>query len=103
MELKYQKNLTDFVTEKQLQKRNAIVEKWNENGYLSKTDGEFLCEFDKKTRVCNQCGKTFKEAKGWAVAKANDKAGKEVPCGLHSKCFECEVKEIMAEGIANGW
>lgn len=35
MEMNYQKDILKYVSEKQLEKRNAIIEKWNETGVIS--------------------------------------------------------------------
>lgn len=98
MEMNYQKDILKYVSEKQLEKRNAIIEKWNETGVISRTNGNFLVDFDKKARICNNCGKTFKETKGWRIVKSHDRSGNNVDCGLSHYCFDCEMKEILREG-----
>jgi hypothetical protein len=99
MKLNYQNDILKYVSEKQLEKRESIVKKWNEVGTISRTNGMFLLDFDKKTRVCNCCGKSFKESKGWTFATALDRYGNEVPCGLATNCFDCEMREIIRDGM----
>lgn len=98
MEMNYQTDILEYVSEKQLEKRNAIIKKWNETGTISPTNGNFLVDFDKKARVCNNCGKSFRETKGWRIVKSPDRNGNEVDCGLAPCCCECEIKEIVREG-----
>lgn len=98
MEMNYQTGILKYVSEKQLEKRNAIIGKWNETGVISRTNGDFLVYFDKKARVCNKCGKAFKETEGWRIVKAPDRNGNDVDCGLAPCCFDCEMREIMREG-----
>lgn len=98
MNIKCQKDILKYVSEKQLKERNAIMEKWDLTRTISKTNGEKMLSFDQKTRVCNSCGKTFKEAMNWRIIKAPDKNGNDVDCGLAPCCFDCEMKEILREG-----
>ena len=44
MKLNYQNDILKYVSEKQLEKRESIVKKWNEVGTISRTNGEFLLE-----------------------------------------------------------
>lgn len=52
MKLNYQNDILKYVSEKQLEKRESIVKKWN-----------------------------------------------EVPCGLATNCFDCEMREIIRDGM----
>jgi NADH pyrophosphatase NudC (nudix superfamily) len=100
MELRYREDWRDFVTEKQALKREQIMKKVDRTHRLSYADGDFLVEFDKKTRLCNTCGKPFSETKGWVHATLENPDGTEVSCGLFANCFECDMKEIMMKGAA---
>ena len=93
--MNYQTDILNYVSEKQLEKRNSIIENWNRIGVISKTNGDILVDFDKKTRVCNNCGKPYKDAKGWRIVRSSDRCGNEVDCGLAPCCFDCEMEEIV--------
>lgn len=97
--LKYREDIEKVVTKEEIQKRNEIVKKVNERGYVLKGEASFLLSFDKKTRVCNTCGKTFKESGGWVLATAMDKSGRELNIGLFENCFDCNMKEIMEKNF----
>lgn len=99
MKFNYQEDILKYVSEKQLEKRNSIIKKWKEVGTISRTNGSILLDFDKKTRVCNCCGSSFKESKGWSLATAPDRDGNDVPCGLATYCFDCEMKGIIRDGM----
>ena len=92
-------NWQDLVTAEQIEKYNAIQLKTTETKKLSRTDGAFLKKLDRKTRVCNSCGRTVEEAKGWGVFDFVNPDGTRIPCGYDLMCFECTMKEIMFKGI----
>lgn len=92
-------NWQDLVTAEQIEKYNAIQLKTMETKKLSRTDGAFLKKLDRKTRVCNSCGRTVEEAKGWGVFDFVNPDGTRIPCGYDLMCFECTMKEIMFKGI----
>lgn len=74
-------NWQDLVTAEQIEKYNAIQLKTMETKKLSRTDGAFLKKLDRKTRVCNSCGRTVEEAKGWGVFDFVNPDGTRIPCG----------------------
>lgn len=97
MVLRLRENWQDFVTEKETEMRNKIVNKANATGRLSDREGQILVDYDKKTRVCNTCGKTFKEAGMWINATFTNNKGEEVESGLFANCFQCEMLRCFAE------
>lgn len=97
MELKFKKDILSVVTNADIKKRSEIIEQVNERGYIQKGEAEFLLSFDLKARVCNTCGKTYKEVNGWIFATAQDKQGKEINIGLFENCFECTMKNVMSK------
>lgn len=99
MELKLRQNWQDFVTAKQIERHNKIVERANTTGKLTTSNGMFLVDYDKRTRVCNTCGRTFKESGGWVTATFENSNGEEIPCGLMADCFECQLKDIYLRGL----
>lgn len=99
-EQKRRKNWQDFVTAKQIDRYNAIQMKVEKTKKLSRTDGTFLKEFDKKTIVCNSCGRTVDEAKAWEVVSYENPNGEMIPFGYSLYCFECAIKDIMRKGEA---
>ena len=88
------------VTPEEAEKRNLIVDKVNKRKYVLKGEAEFLLKYDKKTRSCSSCGRTYENSPffGRWEATAPDRYGKDIPVGLHARCFECELKRIMYEG-----
>lgn len=79
-------------------KRNEIINKITIRGYGLKGEAEFLDKFDREMRVCNTCGKTFKEAEIWRPLKIDDRYGEELIAGLVPDCFNCETLQIIKEG-----
>ena len=100
MILALRKDRTEKVTPEEIEKRNNIVDKINKRKYALKGEADFLLKYDKKTRCCSECGRTFdkKPLVGWWEATAPDRYGNEIPVGLHAKCFDCELKQIIIEG-----
>ena len=45
MKMNYQTDILNYVSEKQLEKRNSIIENWNRIGVISKTNGDILVDF----------------------------------------------------------
>lgn len=99
MELKLRENWQDFVTAKQIEKRNKIIERANKTGKLTTTNGQFLVNFDRKVRVCNTCGRTVEEAGRWAYATMDTANGETVSCGLMADCLDCQLKDIISGGL----
>lgn len=70
--LKYREDLEKVVTKEEIEKRNEIVDKTNERGWFFKKEAKFLLSFEGKARVCNTCGRTLTETKGWRLVSAPD-------------------------------
>lgn len=99
MELRLRENWQDFVTAKEIEKHNKIVDKANKKGVLSHENGLFLVNYDMKTRVCNTCGRTPQEAKMWGHATFENAQGETISCGLMANCFECEMLSGLGLGF----
>ncbi len=98
-EPKRRENWQDFVTAKEIDRYNAIQIKTMNTKKISRTDGAFLQKFDRKTRVCNLCGRTLEEAKAWGVVTFENPNGENIPFGYDLLCFECTMKDILFKGI----
>ena len=84
------------VTKEEIEKRNEIVDKTNERGWFFKKEAKFLLSFEGKARVCNTCGRTLTETKGWRLVSAPDRYGNNLQIGYAANCFECEMRDIMS-------
>lgn len=89
------------IPETEMDKRNSIIDAINKRNFILKKEAAFLLSFDKKYRVCNTCGKSFREANLWPLAKCNNRYGEAIDCGLHSNCLYCELFGILNEDISN--
>lgn len=94
--LKYREDLEKVVTKEEIEKRNEIVDKTNERGWFFKKEAKFLLSFEGKARVCNTCGRTLTETKGWRLVSAPDRYGNNLQIGYAANCFECEMRDIMS-------
>jgi hypothetical protein len=98
VEVKYKENWKDFVTDKQVEKHNEICKKVERTHRITRSEGRFLVEFDKKVRVCNTCGRPFKGTP-WMLANFQNPDGEVIGCALDADCFECEMKKILSEQL----
>ena len=94
--LKYREDLEKVVTKEEIEKRNEIVDKTNERGWFFKKEAKVLLSFEGKARVCNTCGRTLTETKGWRLVSAPDRYGNNLQIGYAANCFECEMRDIMS-------
>lgn len=99
--LKYREDLEKVVTKEEIEKRNEIVDKTNERGWFFKKEAKFLLSFEGKARVCNTCGRTLTETKGWRLVSAPDRYGNNLQIGYAANCFECEMRDIMSFDLYN--
>lgn len=82
-----------FVSEKQIRLRKNIFHHTNKNGHLLPDDGNFLLQFDMKTRVCDRCGKSYTFL--WDKVLYTTVEGEKVPCGLAPMCFDCTMIDMI--------
>ena len=95
MKLRYRdiEDVLEIFTEKQLIERNRILDKLNETGSINKAEATKFMTFERKTRLCGNCGAGVMndEKKPFAVAKTD----KGVEVGYHADCFTCEMTGFM--------
>ena len=101
MELKYKENLGDLVTDEQIEERNRIMQKLNNDKIPTKKECMFLMDFERKTRICYTCGKSVEDAKGWIITNLEEYP--ELEIGYHFRCLECDMRHIVEEDSRLSW
>jgi hypothetical protein len=97
LHLRLRKNWDTFVTPEETERHRQIICRCNERGYVLKGEAEFLLKYNKKTRCCHDCERTYNDVGTiWCLADAPDRYGEMLPIDLPERCLECEMKEFIA-------